>query len=86
MRVNSTVFSIQVWFLEQAGLVRGQNESFGTSRSDWSRPALVANSLTRGQEKRTIRESEVQIGNSGLLSIQSSSIQTGGERCVESPA
>ena len=29
-------------------------------------PALVANSLCRGQEKRTMRETEVQIGNSGL--------------------
>ena len=35
-------------------------------------PALVANSLCRGQEKRTMRESEVQIGNSGLLVSRSS--------------
>ena len=38
------------------------------------RPALVANSLCRGREKRTMRESEGQIGNSGLdeLSILTS--------------
>jgi hypothetical protein len=30
------------------------------------RPALVQNSLCRGRMKRTMRESEVQIGNSGL--------------------
>jgi hypothetical protein len=28
--------------------------------------ALVKNSLCRGQERRTMRELEVQIGNSGL--------------------
>ena len=27
----------------------------------------MANSLCRGQEKRTMRETEVQIGNSGLI-------------------
>jgi hypothetical protein len=29
-------------------------------------PALVANSVRRGQEKRTMRKPDVQIGNSGL--------------------
>jgi len=31
-------------------------------------PALVGNSLCRGQEERTMRETEVQIGKSGLSS------------------
>ena len=49
---------------QQAGLVRRAK----TSRRNPAispGPALVANSLCRGQEKRMIRESDVQIGNSG---------------------
>ena len=35
------------------------------SRDPLLGPALVANPLFQGREKRTMRESEVQIGNSG---------------------
>jgi hypothetical protein len=37
-------------------------------------PALVANSLCRGQEKRRMRESKVQIGNFGIVAPTRSSL------------
>jgi hypothetical protein len=49
---------------QQVGSSGGKKRSAGPR--GWRR-ALVANSLCRGQEKRTMRESEVQIENSGLL-------------------
>jgi hypothetical protein len=45
-----------------------QKRAVGTPLSSLG-PALVANSLCRWQEKRTMRESEVQIGNPGLNKI-----------------
>ena len=43
----------------------GQKRAVGTPLISLG-PALVANSLCPGQAKRTMRETEVQIGNSGL--------------------
>jgi hypothetical protein len=49
---------------QQAGLVRrAKNEP--SEPLTWLGPALVANSLCRGQEKHTMHKPEVQIGNSG---------------------
>jgi hypothetical protein len=49
----------------QEGLVRRAKTSYRTPAISLG-PALVANSLCPGQEKRTMRESEGQLGNSGV--------------------
>jgi len=49
---------------QQAGLVRWQKQAVGIPLISRGL-ALVASSLCRGQEKRTMHEPEVQIGNSG---------------------
>ena len=46
-------------------------------------PAPVANSLCRGQEKRTMRETEVPLGNSGLLASKKTLMAQ--EKCDEGP-
>ena len=51
---------------QQAGLVRRQKRAVGTPLISLG-SALVANSLCRGQERRMMREREVQIGNSGFI-------------------
>jgi hypothetical protein len=51
---------------QQAGLVRRQTRAVGTPLISQG-PALVENSLCPGQQEHTMRETEVQIGNSGLL-------------------
>ncbi len=45
------------------GLSDGQRRAVGTPLISLE-SALVGNSLCRGREKRTMRDSEVQIGNS----------------------
>ena len=42
-------------------------------------PALVANALCRGQRKRTMRESKLQIGNSGCYTADTLSVAMRGE-------
>ena len=51
---------------QQAGFVRRRKPADETPLISLG-PALVANSLCRGQEKRMMREREVQIGNPGFI-------------------
>jgi len=51
---------------QQAGLVR-RSRTNRRNRVTSMEPAVVPNSLCRGQEKRTMHKPDVQIGNSGLL-------------------
>jgi hypothetical protein len=50
---------------QQLGRVRRQKRAVGIPLISLG-PALVANSLRPGQEGHAMRETEVQIGNSGL--------------------
>ena len=57
--------------MSEKSIARPASEARQTAKTSFRNPAislgpaLVANSLCPGQEKRTMRESEGQIGNSG---------------------
>jgi hypothetical protein len=51
---------------QRVGLARRAKRAVGTPLISLG-SALAANSLCQGQEKHTIHEPEIQIGNSGLM-------------------